>query len=107
MTLLLLHDITFHYRWSQPRSASSGPAPAPPPTSPASCPLRRPISVARQIMCCATRWPRCVQQSSCCLACLFPLAALPDPRKDFLDCGGGSGRAERMLGPANFSRSFA
>ena len=37
----------------------------------------------------------------------FPLAALPDPRKDFLVCEGGSGRAERMLGPANFSRSFA
>ena len=37
----------------------------------------------------------------------FPLAALPDPRKDFLVCDGGSGRAERMRGPANFSRSFA
>ena len=37
----------------------------------------------------------------------FPLAALPDPRKDFLVCEGGSGRAKRMRGPANFSRSFA
>ena len=31
MTLLLVHDITFHYRWSQPVSAPSGPAPAPQP----------------------------------------------------------------------------
>ena len=38
----------------------------------------------------------------------LPLAAaLPDPRKDFLVCEGGSGRSERMRGPANFSGSFA
>ena len=32
----------------------------------------------------------------------FPLAALPDPRKDFLICEGGSGRAERMGAPPTF-----
>jgi hypothetical protein len=30
MALLLLHDITFHYRRSQPGSASHGAAPPPP-----------------------------------------------------------------------------
>ena len=101
MTLLLLHDITFHYRWSQPGSASSGPAPAPPraPTSPASCPLRRPISVARQIMCCARRWPIAYNKAAAAWRAKFPLAALQDPRKDFLVCEGGQRTNRTHEGP--------
>jgi len=37
----------------------------------------------------------------------FPLTAFPDPRRAFLICEGGVGDAQRMRGPANFSRSFA
>jgi len=37
----------------------------------------------------------------------FPLTAFPDPRRAFLICEGGVGDAQRLCGPANFSRSFA
>ena len=103
MTLLLLPDITFHYRWSQPGSASSGPAPVPLTSQglPAA-PSGDPSQLLGKLCAALHAGPDAYYKAAAAWRAKFPLAALPDPRKDFLGCEGGSGRAERMRDPPTF-----
>ena len=100
MTLLLLHDITFHSRWSQPGSASSGPAPAPS-TSPArQCQLppresRGDPSMLLGKLCAALHaGPDAYNKAAAAWRAKLPLAALPDPLKDFRSSSSVRGAAD-------------
>ena len=102
-----LHDITSYYTGGAGLARLPPAQPQRPHIPRPAAPSGDPSMLIGKLCAALQAGPEAYNKAATAWRAKFPVAALLDPRKDFLVCAGSQGQAERMRGPANFSRSFA